>query len=110
MCAYSPGGAICPTDYARVAAARHPALQGTKIVDCDTQLMEAPDLFTARAPARYKDKMPRHRRVKGVDRWFVGDRDLGSIGGNVIPPGHTKPLGGLTFPILGEGQPGAHEV
>jgi len=29
----------------------NPALQGIKIVNCDTHLTEAPDLFTARAPA-----------------------------------------------------------
>src|SRR6476469_5565507 len=92
---YSPGGVIREVDYAKASTGLHPALQGIKIVDCDTPFMEPPALFTARAPAKYKDKVPQHRRINGVDRWFVGDRNFGSIGGNVIRPDNNKLLGRL---------------
>jgi len=107
---YSPGGVVREVDYGRNARGLHPALQGIRIVDCDTHFMEPPDLFTRRAPARMRDKLPRHRRVNGVDRWAVGDRDFGSIGGNVIRPDHNKLLGRLAFPTLEEGHPGAYEI
>src|SRR6266404_3861845 len=81
---YTPGGVI-------------------QIVDCDTHLTEAPDLFTSRASARLKDRVPVIRRVNGVDRWFVGDRDFGSTGGNVIDTANNKLLGRLAFPTLEEG-------
>jgi predicted TIM-barrel fold metal-dependent hydrolase len=105
---YSPGGVIREVEY--TVAKQHPALQGIKIVDCDTHFMEPPDLFTSRAPAKFKDKVPRHKRVNGVDRWFVGDRDFGSIGGNVIRPDHNKLLGRLAFPTLEEGHSGSFEI
>jgi hypothetical protein len=48
------------------------------------------------------------RRVNGVDRWFVGDRDFGSMGGNVIRKDNNKLLGRLAFPTLDEAHPGGH--
>jgi hypothetical protein len=82
-----------------------PRLAGIKIVDCDTHVTEVPDLFTARALAKYKDKVPHVRRVNGVDRWFVGDRDWGSMGGKVIRADNNKLLGRLAFPTFEEGMP-----
>lgn len=55
-----------------------PALAGIKVVDADTHLSEAHDLWTSRAPARYRDRVP---RVKKTDRgllWVIDDdRSLG---------------------------------
>jgi hypothetical protein len=82
-------------------------LKGVKIVDCDTHVTEAPDMFTKRAPAKFKGKVPEVRRVDGVDRWFVGDRNFGSLGGNVIRADNNKLLGRLAFPTIGEGHIGA---
>ena len=92
---YKPGGVIREVDYAKNSKGLRPELEGIKIVDCDTHLTEAPDLFTSRAPAKYKDKVPHVRRVNGVDRWFVGDRNFGSLGGNVIRTDNNKLLGRL---------------
>ena len=77
---YTKGGVIRQVDYAAASKGLHPSLEGIKIVDCDTHITEAPDMFTSRAPAALKDKVPRVRRVNGVDRWFVGDRDFGTLG------------------------------
>jgi predicted TIM-barrel fold metal-dependent hydrolase len=97
-------------DYAAASRGLHPSLKGIKIVDCDTHFTEPPDLFTSRAPAAFKDKLPQVRRVDGVDRWFVGSRDFGSLGGNVIRADNNKLLGRLAFPTIDEGHRGAHDV
>jgi predicted TIM-barrel fold metal-dependent hydrolase len=107
---YTPGGVIRKVDYKAASTGLHPSLKGIKIVDCDTHVTEAPDMFTSRAPARLKDKVPRVRRVKGVDRWFVGDRDFGTLGGNVIAADNNKLLGRLAFPTIDEGHPSAHDT
>src|ERR1700755_776221 len=106
---YKPGGMIREVAYAKNSTGLRPELQGIKIVDCDTHITEAPDLFTSRAPARLKDRMPHVRRVNGVDRWFVGDRNFGSLGGNVIRLDNNKLLGRLAFPTIEEGHPAAHD-
>jgi hypothetical protein len=107
---YTAGGVIREVDYAASSKGLHPTLKGIKIVDCDTHFTEPPDLFTSRAPANLKDKVPQVRRVAGVDRWFVGNRDFGSLGGNVIRADNNKLLGRLAFPTIDEGHQGAHNV
>jgi predicted TIM-barrel fold metal-dependent hydrolase len=107
---YTAGGVMREVDYAAASKGLHPSLQGIKIVDCDTHFTESPDLFTSRAPSKYKDKVPQVRRVDGVDRWFVGNRDFGSLGGNVIRADNHKLLGRLAFPTIDEGHQGAHNV
>src|SRR3546814_7916485 len=87
-----------------------PRLKGIKIVDCDTHFTEPPDMFTALAPASMKHKVPVVKRVNGVDRWFIGDRDFGTLGGNVIRNDQNKLLGRLAFPTIDEGHACAHEV
>src|SRR3546814_15692248 len=67
-------------------------------------------MFTALAPASMKHKVPVVKRVNGVDRWFIGDRDFGTLGGNVIRNDQNKLLGRLAFPTIDEGNACAHEV
>ncbi len=107
---FAAGGAIREVDYAAASQGLHPSLQGIKIVDCDTHFTEAPDLFTSRVPASMKDKVPQVRRTNGVDRWFLGDRDFGPTGGNVIRHDNNKLLGRLAFPTLDESHPGGHQI
>jgi predicted TIM-barrel fold metal-dependent hydrolase len=64
-------------------------LDGIQIIDCDTHWNEPPDLWTSRAPARLKDRVPQRRVVDGHDRWFVEDKDVGMMGASVV----TKELG-----------------
>ncbi len=106
----SPGGVIREVDYASQSGGLNPALAGIKIVDCDTHFTEPRDLFTSRAPARFKDKVPVVRQVDGVDRWFIGDRDFGTMGGNVIRNDNNKLLGRLAFPSLEESHAGGYQV
>ncbi len=107
---YTPGGVVREVDYATQSGGLDPSLAGIKIVDCDTHITEAPDLFTSRATAKYKGRVPEIRRVNGTDKWFVGDRDFGSMGGNVIRKDNNKLLGRLAFPKLEEAHPGGHEI
>jgi uncharacterized protein len=106
---YTTGGVIREVDYATQSGGLDPSLAGIKIVDTDTHITEAPDLFTSRAPAVLKDKVPYVKRdADGTDRWFVGDRNFGSMGGNVIRADNNKLLGRLAFPKLEEAHPGGH--
>jgi predicted TIM-barrel fold metal-dependent hydrolase len=107
---YTPGGVLRQVDYEASSHGLDPLLQGIKIVDCDTHFTEPPNMFTSRAPAGLKDKLPRVHRVDGVDRWVVGDRDFGTLGGNVIRKDNNKLLGRLAFPKLEEAHPGGHEI
>jgi predicted TIM-barrel fold metal-dependent hydrolase len=64
-------------------------LAGIKVIDCDAHWNEPPDLWTSRAPASMKDRVPQLRRVDGHDRWYVEDKDVGMMGASVV----TKDLG-----------------
>ena len=103
------GGVIREVDTSE-AKGLHPSLQGIKIVDCDTHFSEPPDLFTSRAAGKFKDKAPVLRRVDGYDRWFVGDKNFGVAGGNVIRKDKNKLLGRVAFPTMDEGDPGAYQI
>ena len=107
---YTEGGVIREVDYAAQSGGLDPMFAGIKIVDTDTHITEAPDLFTSRAPAAWKDRMPHIKRVNGTDKWFVGDRDFGSMGGNVIRADNNKLLGRLAFPKLEDAHPGGHKI
>jgi len=108
---YDPGGVVREVDYAKNSTGLHPTLQGIKIVDCDTHFSEPPDLFTSRAPAKYKDKVPYFKHVNGRDRWYLGDKDYGAWGGgNVIGADHNKLLGRLSYPNIDEGHPGSYQL
>ena len=108
---YTKGGVIREVDYATQSGGLDPSLQGIKIVDTDTHLSEPPTLFTDRAPVGLKSKMPFVKRdADGVDRWYIGDRNCGSLGGNVIRKDNNKLLGRLAFPTLEEAHPGGHEI
>ena len=104
------GGYIREVDYPANARGLDPMFEGIKIVDCDTHFTEPPDLWTANAPAGMKDKMPHVRRVGDADRWFVGDKDFGSLGGNVIAKNKNKLLGRLAFRRYDQIAPGSYDL
>jgi uncharacterized protein len=104
------GGYIRKVDFARHARGIDPLFQGIKIIDCDTHFTEPPDLWTANAPAGLRDKMPHVKRIDGADRWFIGDKDFGSLGGNVIARDHNKLLGRLAFQNYDQINEGSYDV
>jgi predicted TIM-barrel fold metal-dependent hydrolase len=60
-------------------------LDQVKVIDADTHLTEAHDLWTKRAPAGWKDRMPHVTRIDGAAQWVVDGEILGRAGaGGVI--------------------------
>ncbi len=60
------------------------ALEGLKVVDADTHLTEAHDLWTKRAPAAYRDRVPHVEDVDGRPMWIVDGNELGFAGGGGV--------------------------
>jgi predicted TIM-barrel fold metal-dependent hydrolase len=106
----SAGGFIREIDFEGDSRGVDPMFAGIKIVDCDTHFTEPADLWTANAPAGMKDKMPHVKRVDGADKWFVGDKYFGSLGGNVIARDKNKLLGKLSFQTYDQIDQGSFEV
>jgi uncharacterized protein len=106
----APGGYIRKVDFAAHARGVDPLFEGIKIIDCDTHFTEPPDLWTANAPAGLQHKMPHVRRIDGCDRWFIGDKDFGSLGGNVIARDHNKLLGRLAFQNYDQINAGSYDL
>jgi uncharacterized protein len=76
-------------------------LETLRVVDADTHMTERHDLWTKRAPASFKDRVPHVTRVDGMATWVVeGDVVLGRAGaGGVIDSNGVK---GRTFEGLYE--------
>src|ERR1700730_15084642 len=53
-------------------------------IDADTPLTEAHDLWTKRAPAQYRDRVPRVEEVDGRPTWIVDGTPLGFAGGGGV--------------------------
>jgi len=50
---------------------------GTLIIDSDSHWSEPPDLFTSRAPAKYKDRVPHVEQVDGKPFWVFDGHPVG---------------------------------
>lgn len=107
---WSPGGYVRQVDYEANSKGVDPLFAGIKIVDCDTHFTEPADLFSANAPAGMKDKLPHVRRINEIDYWYVGDKNFGSLGGNVIGKDHNKLLGRLAYQNYDQIDPGSYAV
>ncbi len=67
-----------------------------RVIDADTHLTEARDLWVSRAPAAYKDQVPRVEQVDGRPTWVVEkDTSLGFAGG-----GSVIDRDGVKFPFV----------
>lgn len=53
---------------------------GRKVIDVDTHLVEPHDLWTKRAPASLRDRLPRVKTVNGVRSWVIDDDKILSKG------------------------------
>ena len=58
-------------------------LSGLKIIDTDTHLSEPAELWTSRAPARFRDQVPRQIDVNGRKRWIIGGVQVHSCEGSL---------------------------
>jgi len=69
------------------------------IFDIDTHYAEPPDLWTARAPSKYRDRVLHVRRKEdGKQAWFLGNLEVGMIGPSVIRKDLGKELHTYTIP------------
>ncbi|HKX77485.1 MAG TPA: amidohydrolase family protein [Novosphingobium sp.] len=105
-----PGGTVREIDHSQYHEGVHPLFEGIKIIDCDTHFTEPPDLFQRNAPAHLKDRMPRVVEKDGIVRWYVGDKDFGSYGGNVVSKERNKLLGRLSYTNYDLIHPGSYQV
>jgi len=60
------------------------AVDDVKVVDADSHLTEAHDLWTKRAPAGYEDRVPRVEEINGRPTWVVDGATLGFAGGGGV--------------------------
>jgi predicted TIM-barrel fold metal-dependent hydrolase len=69
------------------------------IFDVDTHYTEPPDLWTSRAPSKYKGQVLHVRQNSlGAEAWYIGDHGLGLIGATVIDSEMKKHFGVVTMP------------
>ena len=55
-----------------------PMLDGLKIIDSDTHFSEPHDLWTSRAPGKFKQLVPQVKTIDGKEAWYVnGDVQIG---------------------------------
>ena len=64
------------------------ALDGLKVVDADTHMTEQHDLWTSRAPAALKDRVPQVARLDGMACWCVDGVILGRAGAGGVVDKH----------------------
>ncbi len=82
-----------------------------KVIDNDTHYTEPPDLWTSRAPAAYKDKVPHMKTVNGQSMWFIeGEKPWGNIGVTVVDKEEGKHRGIFTLATFDEISRAAYEV
>jgi len=70
---------------------------GMTIIDADTHLTEPHDLWTARAPSAYRDRVPQVRDVDGVATWVVDGVALGRAGASGVVGRDGVKVPGVTF-------------
>jgi uncharacterized protein len=63
------------------------------VFDADAHFTEPPDLWTSRAPASWRDRMPAMFTVDGNTGWFIEGEPWATTGGNTIQTGAKKVLG-----------------
>ncbi len=81
------------------AASLNEVFPGIEVIDCDAHYTEPADLWTSRAPASLRSRVPQMRRVNDRDMWFVdGDIPLGPVGFSVIRKNGEKAIGQLFLP------------
>jgi predicted TIM-barrel fold metal-dependent hydrolase len=54
------------------------------VVDADSHWTEPADLFTSRAPAALKDRVPHHEEIDGVRMWVMDGVPIGGAGAGAV--------------------------
>lgn len=58
--------------------------EDVRVIDADTHLTEPHDLWIKRAPAKYKDRVPRVEEIDGQPTWVVDGSPIGFAGGGGV--------------------------
>jgi len=74
-------------------------MDGLQIIDADSHFAEPADLWTSRAPAAYRDRVPQIREIDGQKTWVLDGQYWTGLGGHTIAKGQTKTLGTLCLPF-----------
>ncbi len=74
-------------------------VHGVPVIDIDSHYTEPPDLWTSRAPAAYRERVPQVvRDEEGRARWVVdGDVDFGPLGFTVVKKDGEKAYGMMSL-------------
>jgi predicted TIM-barrel fold metal-dependent hydrolase len=89
-----------------------PTIHGVPVVDIDSHYTEPRDLWTSRAPAKYKDRVP-HVVMgdNGKEHWVVDDGvDFGPLGFTVVRKDGSKAYGKLSLSSFEEMSPAASDM
>ncbi len=75
-------------------------VHGVPVIDIDSHYTEPPELWTSRAPAAYRERVPKVvRDEEGRARWVVdGDVDFGPLGFTVVKKDGQKAYGMISLP------------
>lgn len=81
-----------------------PTIFDIPVIDIDSHYNEPPDLWTSRAPAKYRDLLPRVvKEDDGREHWVVGDgMNFGPLGIAVVRKDGSKARGILSLPSSDE--------
>ena len=60
------------------------AFDDVRVIDADTHMTEAHDLWTSRAPAAYRDRVPHVEEIDGQPTWVIDGTPLGFAGGGGV--------------------------
>ncbi len=68
--------------------------EGLRVVDVDSHMTERHDLFTARAPKGYEDKVPHVEMIDGHEMWVIVGKTFGKAGsgGTIDHDGNKHPF------------------
>src|SRR5436309_12759487 len=81
-----------------------------RVIDADTHFTEPRDLWTSRAPAKYRDRVLTVRKTaRGQENWYIEDQYVSSIGPGIVAADESKALGTITLPTLEEMSPAQTE-
>ncbi len=74
------------------------SLASLRIIDTDAHITEPVDLWTSRAPAAYRDRLPRVKEIDGERRWVVGeDIVMGGVSASSVIAKNGEKSQGIEF-------------
>lgn len=107
VAAFEPGGTIKPAVDLKGTSK---LTKDIKIIDVDTHLSEASDLWTSRMPASLKSRAPYIKKLGNVEYWHIDGKPISPGGASVIKTDRDKILGRLSLPTAEEIHPASYNV